>query len=163
MLYFSKIKILLVSLFTLIFVYLTFSNFIKSEDSWLDKKINLGLDLQGGSYLLLEIDTDPLIKERIQNKVVPLKKFLNKNNFSYKNFNISSKKISFDLDNQEIKNFDKLFFSEKDNLLNLFILYFIIQMYFNLFDLIFNLKDIMSPFMFQVFNFHYFRLSFIIV
>ena len=51
MLYFSKIRIFLISLFTLIFVYLTLSNFIKVDNGWLDKKINLGLDLQGGSYL----------------------------------------------------------------------------------------------------------------
>ena len=31
-----------------------------------DKKINLGLDLQGGSYLLLEINSDSLIQEKIQ-------------------------------------------------------------------------------------------------
>ena len=31
-----------------------------------DKKVNLGLDLQGGSYLLLEINSDPLVKEKIQ-------------------------------------------------------------------------------------------------
>ena len=29
-------------------------------------KINLGLDLQGGSYLLLEINSDSLVKEKIQ-------------------------------------------------------------------------------------------------
>jgi len=29
-------------------------------------KINLGLDLQGGSYLLLEVDTDQVIRERLQ-------------------------------------------------------------------------------------------------
>ena len=40
------------------------------------KKVNLGLDLQGGSYLLLEIDTKPLLKERLQEKIIPLKKFL---------------------------------------------------------------------------------------
>ena len=49
MLYFSKTRILLISLFTLIFVYLTLSNFIKIENNWHDKKINLGLDLQGGA------------------------------------------------------------------------------------------------------------------
>ena len=61
MLYFSKTRILLISLFTIIFVYLTLSNFIKTENNWFDKKINLGLDLQGGSYLLLEIDNNPVI------------------------------------------------------------------------------------------------------
>ena len=42
----------------------------------INKKVNLGLDLQGGSYLLLEIDSDPLIKEKIQSKVIPIKKVI---------------------------------------------------------------------------------------
>ena len=32
-----------------------------------DKKINLGLDLLGGSYLLLEGDTYPIVIEKLQN------------------------------------------------------------------------------------------------
>ena len=74
MLYFSKIKILLVSLFTLTFVYLTLSNFIESENNWLDKKVNLGLDLQGGSYLLLEIDNKPVVIQKLQNTISELRK-----------------------------------------------------------------------------------------
>ena len=36
--------------------------------SWyLDNRLNLGLDLQGGSYLLLEVQTDVLIKEEFEN------------------------------------------------------------------------------------------------
>jgi len=36
-------------------------NFFKNEISFLpNKKVVLGLDLQGGSYLLLEVDSKPL-------------------------------------------------------------------------------------------------------
>ena len=36
--------------------------------SWyFDNRLNLGLDLQGGSYLLLEVQTDVLIKEEFEN------------------------------------------------------------------------------------------------
>ena len=56
MLYFSKIKIISIIIITVIFAYLTTSNFLKFDDDLLKKKINVGLDLQGGSYLLLEID-----------------------------------------------------------------------------------------------------------
>ena len=66
MLYFSKIKILIISLFSLILIYLTLSNFIKTEDGFFNKKINLGLDLQGGSYLLLEIDNKPVVIQKLQ-------------------------------------------------------------------------------------------------
>ena len=59
----------------------------------INKKVNLGLDLQGGSYLLLEIDTEPLIKERIQSKVIPFKKFLNENDIKYSNFKIEKNSL----------------------------------------------------------------------
>ena len=37
-------------------------------DNWfLKNKINLGLDLQGGSYLLLEVESSVLIKEELNN------------------------------------------------------------------------------------------------
>ena len=42
-----------------------FSN--NEENTFFSKKINLGLDLQGGSYLLLEVQTDVLIKEDFEN------------------------------------------------------------------------------------------------
>ena len=90
MLNFSKIKIIFIYLFFLLLTFFALLNFQKNDNLILKKKVNLGLDLQGGSYLLLEINTDPLIEERIQNKVLALKKFLNNNNFSYKNFSISS-------------------------------------------------------------------------
>ena len=34
---------------------------------YLDNRLNLGLDLQGGSYLLLEVQTDVLIQEEFEN------------------------------------------------------------------------------------------------
>ena len=67
MLYFSKIKIILIGIFTIIFVYLASSNFLKFDDDIMQKKINLGLDLQGGSYLLLEVDNKPVITHKLQN------------------------------------------------------------------------------------------------
>ena len=43
---------------------------LDSAPSWLpNKKVNLGLDLQGGSYLLLEVDTNALRTERLTNLV----------------------------------------------------------------------------------------------
>ena len=65
--------------FLLLFVgFFAFLNFQNDNNNLINKKVNLGLDLQGGSYLLLEIDTGPLITERIQDKVLPLKKLLKK-------------------------------------------------------------------------------------
>ena len=75
MLYFSKIRIFLITIFTLIFVCIFLSNFIKLDNFLFNKKINLGLDLQGGSYLLLEIDNAPLITQKLQNSIPEFKKF----------------------------------------------------------------------------------------
>ena len=74
MLNFSKIKIILIYFSFLLVSFFCYSNFSDSENVILKKKINLGLDLQGGSYLLLEVDSTPLQKRRIQSKVIPLKK-----------------------------------------------------------------------------------------
>ena len=62
MLYFSKLRILLITIFSFLFVLIASSNLFKFDDNFFNKKINLGLDLQGGSYLLLEIDNTPVIE-----------------------------------------------------------------------------------------------------
>ena len=118
MLYFSKIRIFLISLFTLIFVYLTLSNFIKFENDWLGKKINLGLDLQGGSYLLLEIDNKPVITQKLQNTLPSLRKYLQKKKIYFKNLKIEDDKtIIFDIKNDQIKQ-TKLLFEDKNSDIN---------------------------------------------
>ena len=73
MLYFSKFKILSVLIFTLIISYFTLSNIFEFDDSYFKRNINLGLDLQGGSYLLLEIDNKPVVTQSLQNKVTELR------------------------------------------------------------------------------------------
>ena len=80
MLYFSKIRIFLVSLFTLILIFIACSNLFQSEDSFFKKKINLGLDLQGGSYLLLEIDNDPVIEQKLQNLTSTIRNYFKDKN-----------------------------------------------------------------------------------
>ena len=97
MLYFSRIRIYLISLFSLVFIYLAVSNFISSDDNFLNKKINLGLDLQGGSYLLLEIDNSPVITQKLQNTVSILRKFF--------------KDKDIDVNNLRLENTDTVFFN----------------------------------------------------
>ena len=119
MLNFTKTKIIIIYLLFLTVGFFSLLNFQTKDNIYIDKKVNLGLDLQGGSYLLLEIDTDPIIKERIQDKLIPIKKLLKENNISFKNFNINSKSLSFELN--DIDKFKNLFFSKKENLINPFI------------------------------------------
>ena len=121
MLNFTKTKVISIYLILIIISFFSFLNISNNNEKLINKKVNLGLDLQGGSYLLLEIDTAPLIKERIQSKVLPLKKLLRENNIKYKDFTISSEKINFFLSNNDFKKFEKKFTQLKDNTLNKFI------------------------------------------
>ena len=96
MLYFSKIKIITVLLITLILSYFSLSNLFKFDDNYIKNKINLGLDLQGGSYLLLEIDNRPIISQTVQNKLIELKKVFKDKSLNIKNFYIENNKIYFE-------------------------------------------------------------------
>ena len=80
MLYFSKLRIIFITLFSLLFVTIASSNLFKIDDDFFDKKINLGLDLQGGSYLLLEIDNTPVIEQKLQNLTTTIRNFFKDQN-----------------------------------------------------------------------------------
>ncbi len=96
MLYFSKIRIISVFLFTFILSYFALSNFIKFDDNFFSKNINLGLDLQGGSYLLLEIDNKPVVTLKLQSKIIEFKKFFKDQNLILKNFLLDENSINFE-------------------------------------------------------------------
>ena len=119
MLNFSKISTLTIYFVFFFIAVFTFLNFQKDDNLFFEKKINLGLDLQGGSYLLLEINSDSLIQEKIQDKVIPIKKLLKKNNINYSNFKINNQSLSVNIN--DLDKFDLLFYSRKDNLVNPYI------------------------------------------
>ena len=118
MLYFSKLK-LVVIYFTIIFLtFASLINFIQDKDNYfLSKKVNLGLDLQGGSYLLLEVDSYPVIKQKLQNKLISLRKILKDKKIKYENLNLENNVIKFKLPINELKIFED-FFLNKNNILN---------------------------------------------
>ena len=63
-------KIFIVFLVVSLGIVFAFPSILYEEDSgswYLDNRLNLGLDLQGGSYLLLEVQTDVLIDEEFEN------------------------------------------------------------------------------------------------
>jgi len=75
-LYFSKLRIILISLLTFFFIFIALSNFQDAENSFISKRVNLGLDLQGGSYLLLEIDNKPVELQKLQNTTTVIRNYL---------------------------------------------------------------------------------------
>ena len=119
MLNFSKINTLIIYLIFFFIAIFSSLNFQNKDNLYINKKINLGLDLQGGSYLLLEINSDSLIKEKIQEKVIPIKKLLKENNIEYSSFKINNKSLSMNINN--VDKFDLLFFSRTNNLVNPYI------------------------------------------
>lgn len=119
MLNFTKLKVTFVYLVLLALVF--FASLNLKNNNLLDKQVNLGLDLQGGSYILLEIDTNPLISQRIQNKVIPIKKLLNENEIKYEDFNVKQNEITFLIDEAKQNTFKNLFLRKTDNQVNNFI------------------------------------------
>ena len=117
MLYFSKLRIITVLIFSIILSYFTISNFLSFDDDFFGRKINLGLDLQGGSYLLLEIDNKPVFTQKIQTKLIEVKKFFKEEKILIKNSKITNDKISFDVISKDIETVKKLL-DDDDSLIN---------------------------------------------
>jgi len=102
----------------LIFVYFASSNFFKVDDNFFNKQINLGLDLQGGSYLLLEIDNKPVITQKLQNTVSILRKYFKNENIKYKNLLLKDNDtILFVIDKNQLQ-IVKEKFENKDSNIN---------------------------------------------
>ena len=100
MLYFSKLRIIFITLFSLLFILIASSNLFKIDDDFFDKKINLGLDLQGGSYLLLEIDNAPVIEQKLQNLTTTIRNYFKDQNIKINNIKIEGENIFFNVDDQ---------------------------------------------------------------
>ncbi len=95
MLYFSKLRIIFVFLISLFFISFASNNILSSNLSFLSKKINLGLDLQGGSYLLLEIDNSPVIEQKLQNTTTSLRTYFKDKNIRIGNLSLNNQIIRF--------------------------------------------------------------------
>jgi protein-export membrane protein SecD len=117
MLYFSRLRIISISLITLFFVFVASNNILNSDKRFFDKKINLGLDLLGGSYLLLEIDNNPLIEQKLQTTTTLIKTYLKDKNIKISNLKLINQKIIFIVDE---KSKNKIFdiFNDKKSEIN---------------------------------------------
>ena len=116
MLYFSKLRIISVFLITLFFIFIASSNFFKFDSDYFNKKINLGLDLQGGSYLLLEIDNDPVILQRLQNSSTLIRNFLKEKKINFSDLKIVEKSIFFISNEKDLKKIEQLFLDKESEI-----------------------------------------------
>ncbi len=116
MLYFSKIRIIFITLISLFFILIASSNLFKFDNEILNKKINLGLDLQGGSYLLLEIDNDPVIEQKLQNLTVTIRNYFKEKNIKTTNFKLLNQTLLFTSDENSRQAILDEFVSEESKL-----------------------------------------------
>ena len=117
MLYFSKLKIVVIYFIIFFLSIFSISNLIDDNSSLIfSKKINLGLDLQGGSYLLLEVNSEPLINQKLQNKLISIRNLLKEKKIKYKKLKLKEKTISFEMTNNEIENFENFFFNKESTI-----------------------------------------------
>ena len=120
MLKFSKINILVTFVLSILVIFFSISNVTKFDDNFFNKKINLGLDLQGGSYLLLKIDNDPVVIKELQNKAVSLKNFFKENKIQIFNINVSDdKEIIFSTNKKNIDEVESRL-NDKDGSINIY-------------------------------------------
>ena len=116
MLYFSKLKITFITLISFFFILIASSNLFKFENILLKKNINLGLDLQGGSYLLLEIDNKPVINQKLQNLTITLRSYFKGKNIKLVNFKLKEDKIFFNVNENDKQKVFETFNDEKSEI-----------------------------------------------
>ncbi len=85
---------------------------------WPHKKINLGLDLQGGMHLVLEVDTQKAVESTVERITQEMRSLLKKEHIRYVNLDrIDGAKISVTVSDPEaIDNFEKLLENEYEDL-----------------------------------------------
>ena len=68
---------------------------LQNIPSWLPhKQINLGLDLRGGSHMLLEVDTGAVIRERLETIVDDIRRNLREQRIGYQNLRAGETTVS---------------------------------------------------------------------
>ena len=96
----SRWKVGLVLLATFLGILFSAPNFMPQDmrDSvkafFPTQTLNLGLDLQGGSYLLLEVDTDSLVKDKVNALVEDVRARLKEDNVAFSNLVANGTSVS---------------------------------------------------------------------
>ncbi|HST76047.1 MAG TPA: preprotein translocase subunit SecD, partial [Acetobacteraceae bacterium] len=84
MMFFSRMKTALVLGACLLGFLLCIPNLVAAPASWLPwRTVHLGLDLRGGSYLLLEVDMKAVVKERLNGLLDAVRQALRPGNIFY--------------------------------------------------------------------------------
>lgn len=106
-------KIITIYVVCLLGTVMTFPNFLNKEDlfflpEWMHSKMRLGLDLQGGSYLQLEIDMKGALNDRLVSQVNEVRSLLRQKKIAFQNLTSAleeeTPKVKFDL--RDLKDVD---------------------------------------------------------
>ncbi len=115
MLYFPKWKIALILGVCLLGILFTMPNMlpsavVKKIPNWLpNQQVRLGLDLRGGSYLLLQVDVGSLTKDQLENLVENVRETLAKARIGYKGLGIVNNAVQVTIRSQaDVARADKL-------------------------------------------------------
>ncbi|WP_128294144.1 protein translocase subunit SecD [Afifella aestuarii] len=103
MLYFARWKIVLIILVLVAGVIVTLPNLfsaatVQAWPSFMPKRqIVLGLDLRGGAHLLLQVERDSLVKDRLQTLVGDVRQTLRDERIGYRNLRSRGESVTFTL------------------------------------------------------------------
>ncbi|HEX5325611.1 MAG TPA: protein translocase subunit SecD, partial [Acetobacteraceae bacterium] len=85
MMYFSRLKAAVILGICLLGAILCIPNATQAPASWLPwRQVHLGLDLQGGSYLLMQVDMNSVIKQRLNGLVDQVRRALVQRSIFYR-------------------------------------------------------------------------------
>ena len=107
MLYFTKWKVALILGLCLLGFLFALPNvlpqrFLHTLPDWLPRdKVVLGLDLQGGSHLLLEVEVDVAVRERLQSLVDDTRAALRGERIGYRNLGVSGDALKVSIPEEE--------------------------------------------------------------
>ena len=102
----SKSRIILILAVCFLGIFFAIPNGISNSDAlpkwW--QPVNLGLDLQGGSNLLLEVKVDDVIKERMSSIEDSARQILRENKIRYQNLNAGADSVKVKIENANSRN-----------------------------------------------------------
>jgi len=102
MLFFSRWKAISVVLTAIVVCLFAVPNFfpetvVQGWPKWAQRHIVLGLDLQGGSHLLLEVDANAVRKEKLQALLDDVRRILRENRIGYTGLRVAPKAESVEV------------------------------------------------------------------
>ena len=102
----SKSRVLIILAICAVGVFFAIPNVISNKDAlpkwW--QPVNLGLDLQGGSNLLLQVKIDDVVKERMSSIEDSARQILRENKIRYQNLQAGAASVKVKIENLNARN-----------------------------------------------------------